>query len=206
MSSSEHTEPPSDAALRIKAIQSLLVEKGHVAQASLDEVVDIFENRVGPRNGARVVAKAWTDQAYRVRLFKDAVAAVGELGFTGFEGSHIFAVENTDSVHNLVVCTLCSCYPWPVLGLPPNWFKSPQYRSRAVLEPRKVLEEFGIKIPESREVRVWDSNAEIRYIVIPEKPLGTEGASESELANLVTRDCLIGTGFPLPYTSQKEQR
>ncbi len=203
--SSQFTKPPSDTALRVKAIQSLLVEKGYVDQASLDEVVDIFENRIGPRNGARVVAKAWSDPAYKARLLADGTSAVAELGFTGFEGSHIVAVENTDAVHNMVVCTLCSCYPWPVLGLPPTYYKTPQYRSRAVIEPRAVLKEFGSSIPDDVEIRVWDSNAEIRYIVIPQRPAGSEQASEEELAGLVTRDSIIGTRLPLSCGSTKEE-
>jgi nitrile hydratase subunit alpha len=196
MSSSDddHTHPPSDAALRIKAIQSLLLEKGHVQQEALDEIVDIFETRVGPRNGARVIAKAWSDPAYKARLLENATAAILELGYTGFEGSHIIAVENTDRVHNMVVCTLCSCYPWPVLGLPPNWYKSPQYRSRAVIEPRKVLAEFGFDVAPEVEVRVWDSNAEIRYLVIPIRPDGSESATEEELVEMITRNSMIGTG------------
>jgi nitrile hydratase len=186
-------EPPSDIALRVKALESLLVEKGLVDPAALDVIVDHFEHRVGPRNGARVVARAWTDPAYRERLMTDATAAVAELGYSGGQGEHMVAVENTAEVHNLVVCTLCSCYPWPVLGLPPVWYKSAPYRSRAVIDPRGVLREFGTELSEDVEVRVWDSTAEIRYLVIPERPAGTQGLGEDALAALVTRDGMIGT-------------
>jgi len=186
-------EPPSDIALRVKALESLLVEKGLVDPAALDAIVDHYEHRVGPRNGARVVARAWTDPAYRQRLLHDATAAIAELGFTGRQGEHMVAVENTRQVHNLVVCTLCSCYPWPVLGLPPVWYKSAPYRSRAVIDPRGVLAEFGTELSEDAEVRVWDSTAEVRYLVIPERPAGTEGLGEDELAAMVTRDGMIGT-------------
>jgi nitrile hydratase subunit alpha len=186
-------EPPSDIALRVKALESLLVEKGLVDPAALDAIVDHFEHKVGPRNGARVVARAWTDPAYRRRLLEDATAAIAELGYTGAQGEHLVAVENRPGLHNLVVCTLCSCYPWPVLGLPPVWYKSPPYRSRAVIDPRGVLAEFGTELPPDTEVRVWDSTAEVRYLVIPERPPGTEGRSEEELAALVTRDGMIGT-------------
>ena len=186
-------DPPSDVALRVKALESLLVEKGLVDAAALDAIVDYYEHRVGPRNGARVVAKAWTDPAYRARLQKDATAAIAELDFTGRQGEHMVAVENTPGVHNDVVCTLCSCYPWPVLGLPPVWYKSAPYRSRVVIDPRGVLAEFGTVLPEDTEVRVWDSTAEVRYLVIPERPTGTEGLTEAELAERVTRDGMIGT-------------
>jgi nitrile hydratase len=185
--------PPSDIALRVKALESLLVEKGLVDPAALDAIVDHFETRVGPRNGAAVVAKAWTDPTYRARLEADATAAIAELGFTGAQGEHMVAVENTPAVHNLVVCTLCSCYPWPVLGLPPAWYKSPAYRSRAVIDPRGVLAEFGTELAPDVEVRVWDSTAEVRYLVVPERPAGTEGLDEAALAALVTRDGMIGT-------------
>ena len=185
--------PPSDIALRVKALESLLVEKGLVDAAALDAIVDHFEHRVGPRNGARVVARSWTDPAFRARLLADATAAIGEFGFTGGQGEHIRAVENTPAVHNLVVCTLCSCYPWPVLGLPPVWYKSSAYRSRAVIDPRGVLAEFGTALPDDIEVRVWDSTAELRYLVIPERPAGAEGLSEAALAALVTRDGMVGT-------------
>jgi nitrile hydratase len=186
-------EPPSDMALRVKALESLLVEKGLVDPAALDAIVDHFEHKVGPRNGARVVARAWTDPDYLARLRADATAAIAELGFQGRQGEHMVAVENTPSVHNMVVCTLCSCYPWPVLGLPPVWYKSAPYRSRAVIDPRGVLKEFGTQVPDEVEVRVWDSTAEVRYLVIPERPAGTDGLSEDELAALVTRDGMIGT-------------
>jgi len=186
-------EPPSDIALRVKALESLLVEKGLVDPAALDAIVDHFEHKVGPRNGARVVAKAWSDPAYRDRLMADATSAIAELGFGGAQGDHMVAVANTPSVHNLVVCTLCSCYPWPVLGLPPVWYKSPPYRSRAVIDPRGVLKEFGTELPPDVAVRVWDSTAEVRYLVIPERPAGTEGLDEAALAALVTRDGMIGT-------------
>ena len=180
-------------ALRVKALESLLVEKGLVDPAALDAIVEHFEHRVGPRNGARVVARAWSDPAYRERLRADATAAIAELGYAGRQGEHMVAVENTPQVHNLVVCTLCSCYPWPVLGLPPVWYKSPPYRARAVIDPRGVLAEFGTELPEDVEVRVWDSTAEVRYLVIPERPAGTETLPEGELAALVTRDGMIGT-------------
>jgi nitrile hydratase len=188
-------DPPSDIALRVKALESLLVEKGLVDPAALDAIVDHFETKVGPRNGARVVAKAWTDPAYRARLLEDATAAIAELGFSGGQGEHMVAVENTPTMHNLVVCTLCSCYPWPVLGLPPVWYKSPAYRSRAVIDPVGVLADFGTELGDHVNVRVWDSTAEVRYLVIPERPAGTEGLSEDALADLVTRDGMIGTAL-----------
>jgi nitrile hydratase len=186
-------DPPSDMALRVKALESLLVEKGLVDPAALDAIVDHFEHRVGPRNGARVVAKAWTDPAYKARLMADATDAIAELGYTGGQGEHIVVVENTPGLHNLVVCTLCSCYPWPVLGLPPVWYKSAPYRSRAVIDPRGVMAEFGTLLSDDIDVRVWDSTAEIRYLVLPERPAGTEGLDEAALAALVTRDGMIGT-------------
>ena len=186
-------EPPSDMALRVKALESLLVEKGLVDPAALDAIVEHFEHKVGPRNGARVVARAWTDPAYRERLLDDATAAIAELGYTGAQGEHMVAVENRPGLHNMVVCTLCSCYPWPVLGLPPVWYKSAPYRSRAVIDPHGVLAEFGAELPPDTEVRVWDSTAEVRYLVIPERPAGTDGKSADELAALVTRDGMIGT-------------
>jgi len=186
-------EPPSDIALRVKALESLMVEKGLVDPAALDAIVDHFEHRVGPRNGARVVARAWTSPAYKARLLEDATAAIAELGFAGGQGEHMVALENTPQIHNLVVCTLCSCYPWPVLGLPPVWYKSAPYRSRAVIDPRGVIAEFGTLLPEDIEVRVWDSTAEIRYLVIPERPESTDGLDEDALAALVTRDGMIGT-------------
>lgn len=182
----------SDVELRVKALESLLVRKGLVDPATLDRLVDTYETRIGPRNGARVVARAWADPAYRQRLLEDATAAIAELGYTGLQGEHMVAVENTPQVHNLVVCTLCSCYPWPVLGLPPVWYKSYAYRSRAVIDPRGVLAEFGLALDPKVEVRVWDSTAEIRYLVLPERPGGTEDLDESALADLVSRDSMIG--------------
>jgi len=188
----EGQEPPSDMTLRVKALESLLVEKGIVDPAALDAIIDTYEHNVGPRNGARVVARAWSDPAYKARLLKDATAAIAELGYGGRQGEHMIVVENTPKIHNLVVCTLCSCYPWPVLGLPPVWYKSAPYRSRAVIEPRGVLAEFGLSLPDDVEIRVWDSTAEIRYLVLPERPPGTEALGEEELAALVTRDSMIG--------------
>src|SRR5579883_3107449 len=187
-----HQAVPSDPALRVKALESLLVEKGLVDRAALDALVDTYETKVGPRNGARVVARAWTDPDYKQRLLTDATAAIAELGYTGLQGENMLVLENTPQVHNLVVCTLCSCYPWPVLGLPPVWYKSAPYRSRAVIDPRGVLKEFGTEVPTDVEIRVWDSTAEIRYLVLPERPAGTDGMSEAELAQLVTRDAMIG--------------
>src|SRR5579884_2957949 len=190
----DHQEVPSDLALRVKALESLLVEKGLVDPAALDALIDAYETKIGPRNGARVVARAWTDPAYKKRLLEDATSAIAELGFGGLQGEHMVAVENTPKVHNMVVCTLCSCYPLPILGLPPVWYKSAPYRSRAVIDPRGVLAEFGVQLPEETEIRVWDSTAEIRYLVLPERPAGTEHMTEDELAALVTRDSMIGTG------------
>jgi len=185
-------DPPSDMALRVKALESLLVEKGLVDPAALDAIIETYVHDVGPRNGARVVARAWSDPAYKARLLADATAAIAELGYGGRQGEHMVAVENTHEVHNLVVCTLCSCYPWPVLGLPPTWYKSAPYRSRAVIDPRGVLAEFGLVLGDDVEVRVWDSTAEIRYLVLPERPAGTEGLGEEALADLVSRDSMIG--------------
>lgn len=193
----DHTEPPSEIALRVKALESLLTEKGLVDPAALDELIDTYEHRIGPRNGAKVVAKAWADPAYKARLLADGTAAIAELGFTGVQGEDMLVVENTPSVHNVMVCTLCSCYPWPTLGLPPVWFKTAPYRSRIVIDPRGLLAEFGLTIPEDKEVRVWDSSAELRYLVLPERPAGTEDWSEEQLAELVTRDSMIGTGLPM---------
>ena len=187
----------SDTALRVRALETLLVEKGYVDPAALDELIDTYENKVGPRNGAAVVAKAWADDEYRQRLLSDATAAIAELDFTGRQGEHMVAVENTPQTHNMVVCTLCSCYPWPVLGLPPVWYKSAPYRSRVVIDPRGVLADFGESVPEDTEVRVWDSTAEVRYLVIPERPDGTNGWGEEKLALLVTRNSMIGTGKAL---------
>ena len=188
----EHQAVPSDFALRVKSLESLLVEKGLVDRAGLDVLVDAYEHKIGPRNGARVVARAWTDAAYKHRLLTSADSAIAELGYGGMQGEHMVVLENTPKVHNLVVCTLCSCYPWPVLGLPPVWYKSAPYRSRAVIDPRGVLREFGLDVREDVEVRVWDSTAEIRYLVLPERPGGTEKMSEEELAAMVTRDAMIG--------------
>ena len=185
---------PSDPALRVKALESLLVEKGLVDPAALDALVDAYEHKIGPRNGARVVARAWFDPAYKQRLLSNADAAIAEMGYGGFQGEHMVVVENSAKVHNLVVCTLCSCYPWPVLGLPPVWYKSAPYRSRAVIDPRGVLREFGLELPEDVEVRVWDSTAEVRYLVLPERPAGTEGMNGEALAALVTRDAMVGVG------------
>src|SRR5579859_7354756 len=189
-------EPPSDMALRVKALESLMVEKGLVDQAALDAIVDHFEHKVGPRNGARVVARAWTDPAYKARLMENATAAIAELGYSGGQGDHMVVVENTHDIHNLVVCTLCSCYPWPVLGLPPVWYKSAPYRSRMVSEPRAVLEEFGLRLPAGVAVNVWDSSSDLRYMVLPQRPEGTEGWSEEQLAAIVTRDCMVGVALP----------
>jgi len=183
--------------LRVKALESLLVEKGYVEPAALDELIETYETRVGPRNGAAVVAKAWADAAYMQKLRTDATSAIADLGFIGRQGEHMVALENTDDTHNMVVCTLCSCYPWPVLGLPPVWYKSPPYRSRAVSDPRGVLDEFGVHLPESVGVKVWDSTAEVRYLVIPQRPGGTDGWTEDQLATLVTRNSMIGTGLAL---------
>jgi nitrile hydratase subunit alpha len=184
--------PPSNIALRVKALESLLVEKGLVDSAALDAIIDYYEHKVGPRNGAHVVARAWTDPAYKARLLADATAAIAELGYSGSQGEHMVVVENTPTVHNMIVCTLCSCYPWPTLGLPPAWYKSFAYRARAVREPRVVLHEFGLDLPDGVEVRVWDSTAEIRYLVLPERPAETQHMTEEQLAGLVTRDAMIG--------------
>ncbi len=177
---------------RVEDLEELLIEKGYVSKDTLDEIVRTYETDLGPMNGARVVARAWADPAFKARLLADATAAIAELGFGGLQGEHMVVVENTPEVHNVVVCTLCSCYPWPVLGLPPTWYKSPEYRSRVVIDPRGVLKEFGTTVNESVEVRVWDSSAEIRYLVLPERPAGTDGLSEEELAELVSRDAMIG--------------
>jgi nitrile hydratase len=185
----------SEIELRVRALESILVEKGYVDPAAIDALVETYEVKVGPRNGAKVVAKAWADLAYREWLREDASAAIASLGFIGRQGEHMVAVENTPDQHNMVVCTLCSCYPWPVLGLPPVWYKSAPYRSRAVLDPRGVLAEFGVHLPETTRIRVWDSTAEVRYLVIPMRPEGTDGMSEEALADLVTRDSMISTGL-----------
>ena len=186
----------SDMELHVRALRTVLEQKGYIDPAALDVLIDTYETKIGPRNGARVVAKAWADQAYRNWLFTDATAAIASLGFQGRQGEMIVALENTESVHNLVVCTLCSCYPWPVLGLPPTWYKSAPFRSRAVKDPRGVLADFGIQLSESVSIRVWDSTAEVRYLVVPQRPKGSDGLSEEQLADLVTRDSMIGTGLP----------
>jgi len=194
----DHQAVPSDVALRVKALESVLVEKGFVDRAALDAIVDAYETKVGPRNGARVVARAWADPAYKKRLLTDATAAIAELGYMGGLGEDMIVLENGPKLHNLVVCTLCSCYPWPVLGLPPVWYKSAAYRSRAVIDPRGVLREFGVELPEDAEIRVWDSTAELRYMVLPERPAGTEKMTEEALAELVTRDSMVGVGKVAP--------
>ena len=192
---SAHNRPLSDPEIRVKALESLLVEKGLIDPKALDELVDTYETKVGPHNGAQVVARAWTDPEYKKRLLDDGSAAIGELGFSGMQGEDMVVVENTPEVHNILVCTLCSCYPWPTLGLPPVWYKAAPYRSRAVSDPRGVLAEFGVNVSEDKEVRVWDSTAEVRYMVLPERPSGTENLTESELAELVTRDAMIGVAL-----------
>lgn len=192
----EGSELP-DIALRVKTLESLLIEKGYVDPDALDALIDVYENKIGPRNGAAVVARAWSDERFKTQLLENATEAIASMGFTGRQGEHMVAVENTPDLHNMVVCTLCSCYPWPVLGLPPVWYKSPPYRSRAVADPRGVLEEFGVEMPDETAVRVWDSTAEIRYMVIPMRPEGTDGWSEERLSELVTRDSMIGTGLAL---------
>ena len=184
--------------VRVRALQTVLAQKGYIDPAALDVLIDTYQTKIGPRNGARVVARAWVDPAFRAWLLADASAAIASLGYSGRQGEHMIAVENTETRHNMVVCTLCSCYPWPVLGLPPTWYKSAPYRSRAVKDPRGVLAEFGVHLPESTEIRVWDSTAEVRYLVLPQRPEGTADLSEDELAELVTRDSMIGTGLPLP--------
>ena len=191
----DHGSPLSEMELRVRALQSLLVEKGYVEPAALDALVETYETRIGPRNGAAVVARAWAEPEFHGWLMRDASAAIHSMGFTGRQGEHMVAVENTAAEHNLVVCTLCSCYPWPVLGLPPTWYKAPAYRSRAVIDPRGVLADFGLVLPESTRIRVWDSTAEIRYLVIPRRPAGTDGWEQDALAALVTRDSMIGTGL-----------
>ena len=192
---SNHDVVPSENALKVRAIQSLLTEKGLLDPQTSDAIVDYFENKIGPRNGASVVARAWLDAEFKKKLLENGTAAISEMGFSGAEGAVIHVLENTDAVHNIVVCTLCSCYPWPVLGLPPIWFKSAQYRSRVVIDPRGVLKEFGTELSPEKEIRVWDSNAEIRYFVLPQRPAGTESLSEEQLAARVTRDSMIGTGI-----------
>ncbi|HVY00920.1 MAG TPA: nitrile hydratase subunit alpha [Pseudorhodoplanes sp.] len=191
----DHSEL-SETELRVRALETVLVEKGYVDPKALDILIDTYETKIGPRNGARVVARAWTDPGFKQWLLKDATGAIASLGYQGRQGEHMVVVENTPGLHNMVVCTLCSCYPWPVLGLPPVWYKSAPYRSRAVADPRGVLKDFGIALPPDVEIRVWDSTAEIRYLVLPMRPAGTDGWSEEKLAMLVTRDSMIGTGLP----------
>lgn len=192
-----HDNHYSDMQARVRALETLLTEKGLIDPAAIDAIVETYETKVGPRNGARVVAKAWSDSRFAAWLRDDATAAIASLGYTGRQGEHMRAVFNTPDTHNMVVCTLCSCYPWAVLGLPPVWYKAPAYRSRAVINPRAVLEEFGVTLDDSKKIRVWDSTAELRYLVVPERPIGTDGMSEEELADLVTRDSMIGTGLAL---------
>ena len=191
-----HSHLPSDPELRVKAIETLLLGKGLIDSKTLDELIDTYENKIGPQNGAKVVAKAWVDESYKKRLLEDATAAIRELSYQGRQGENMVVVENTPDIHNIVVCTLCSCYPWPVLGIPPTWYKSDEYRSRTVREPRKVLSEFGVNVDSKVKVKVWDSTAELRYLVLPMRPKGTEHLNESELAELVTRNSMIGTGLP----------
>jgi len=192
----EHGSELSETELRVRALETILTEKGYVDPAALDRLIETYETKVGPRNGARVVARAWSNPEYRDWLRNDATAAIASMGFAGRQSEHMIALENTPQIHNMVVCTLCSCYPWAVLGLPPVWYKSAPYRSRAVADPRGVLREFGVKLPDETEIRVWDSTAEVRYLVVPLRPAGTEGFSEEKLAALVTRDSMIGTGLP----------
>ncbi len=193
-----HSLLPDEPELRVRALESLLVSKGLVDPAAIDALIALYETEIGPRNGAKVVARAWVDPDYRTRLLEDATTALAELGVQGRQSEHMVAVENTDQTHNMVVCTLCSCYPWAVLGIPPTWYKSDAYRARAVREPRAVLAEFGVSLAETQQIRVWDSTAEIRYLVIPQRPAGTEDWEEDALADLVTRDSMIGTGLALP--------
>lgn len=192
MASERHSLSLTDVGLRVKALESVLTEKGLIEPDALEALIDTYEHKIGPRNGAKVVARAWSDPAYKERLLKDGSAAILELGYSGVQGEDMVVVENTASVHNVLVCTLCSCYPWPTLGLPPIWYKAAPYRSRVVIDPRGVLEEFGLNVSDDVEVRVWDSNAELRYMVLPERPDGTDGMSEEQLAELVTRDSMVG--------------
>jgi nitrile hydratase len=194
--SHHHIRPKTPQELRTAALETVLIERGLVSTDAIDAVIDAFQNEIGPRNGARMIARAWVDPAYRKRLLADGAAAAAEFGYGGMEGEQIRCVENTPEVHNVIVCTLCSCYPWPILGIPPVWYKSPPYRSRVVREPRAVLAEFGLDLPDDVEIRVWDSSADLRYIVLPMRPEGTEGMSEEELADIVTRDCMIGVAVP----------
>ncbi|MEM8662565.1 MAG: nitrile hydratase subunit alpha [Pseudomonadota bacterium] len=185
----------SEMDIRVRALKSLLTERGYVDPEAIDELVTLYEHEVGPQNGAKVVARAWSDPDYAARLFEDATAAIAEMGFTGRQGEHMVALQNTPEVHNMVVCTLCSCYPWSVLGLPPTWYKSPAYRAKAVADPRGVLDDFGVSLPDTSEIKVWDSTAEIRYLVVPMRPDGTDDWDEERLAGLVSRDAMIGTGL-----------
>ena len=191
-----HSVLPSDPTLRVKALETLLIRKGLIDPTALDAIIDTYQNKIGPKNGAKVIARAWSDLAFYDSLISDATGAVADLGFHGRQGEHIIALQNTNEIHNMVVCTLCSCYPWPLLGIPPTWYKSDAYRARTVREPRKVLAEFGVALPSETSVRVWDSTAELRYLVVPQRPKGTKGWSEEQLAALITRDSMIGTGFP----------
>ncbi|CUH53119.1 nitrile hydratase subunit alpha [Shimia marina] len=190
-----HSHLPSDPALRVKALETLLTDKGLVDPAALDEIIDLYQNKIGPQNGAKVVAKMWADPEFHAVMLRDPMPVLRDMGLYGRQGEHMVFVENTEETHNMVVCTLCSCYPWPLLGIPPGWYKSDAYRARAVREPRKVLEEFGLTLPEGQRVRVWDSTAEVRYLVVPQRPAGTEGLSEAALAALITRDSMIGTAL-----------
>src|SRR6476619_3360333 len=192
----EHGSELSEMQIRVRALESILTEKGYVDPAALDLLIETYETKVGPHNGARVIAKAWSDPDFRRRLLEDATPAIATVGYAGRQGAHIVALENTPQTHHMVVCTLCSCYPWPVLGLPPVWYKSAPYRSKAVIDPRGVLKDFGVELPAETEIRVWDSTAEMRYLVVPQRPAGTQGWSEERLAQLVTRDSMIGTGLP----------
>ena len=192
----DHSLLPEEPELRVKAIETLLLNKGIINSDTVNELIDTYENKIGPRNGAKVVAKAWVDPEYKKRLLENATKAIEELSYTGRQGEHMVVVENTPEVHNVVVCTLCSCYPWPVLGIPPTWYKSDEYRSRTVREPRKVLQEFGLELDSNIQIKVWDSTSEMRYLVLPMRPIGTEHLSENELESLVTRNSMIGTGLP----------
>ena len=194
-----HSLLPSNPELRVKAIESMLLSKGLIDPDSIEEIIDLYENKIGPQNGAKVIAKAWTDNEFKKRLITNATSAIAELGFTGRQGENIIVVENTEKIHNIIVCTLCSCYPWPVLGIPPSWYKSDEYRARTVREPRKVLEEFGLKIDNNKIIKVWDSTSELRYLVLPQRPNNTERLNEEELSKLVTRNSMIGTGLPKVY-------
>ena len=194
-----HSLLPSNPELRVKAIESMLLSKGLIDPDSIEKIIDLYENKIGPQNGAKVIAKAWTDNEYKKRLITNATSAIAELGFTGRQGENIIVVENTEKIHNIIVCTLCSCYPWPVLGIPPSWYKSDEYRARTVREPRKVLEEFGLKIDSNKIIKVWDSTSELRYLVLPQRPNNTERLNEEELSKLVTRNSMIGTGLPKVY-------